>query len=81
MSRLLPVGGTVAGIARMTRVCARHSRNDRPDRCPVCRAYAKRREAELANLCIQCDVPMIPSSGGKRLCGKCGYVLACCDTV
>lgn len=62
------------------RVCARHPRNDGRN-CIVCRAYRSVREAEFANLCIQCDIPMRPSSGGKRLCAKCGYVLACCDTV
>lgn len=70
----------VPHAATAVRVCARHPKND-SHRCPVCRAHQSVKAAELANLCIQCDTPMRPSSGGKRLCDRCGYIVSCCDTV
>lgn len=32
-------------------------------------------------LCLNCDIPLVPSSGGKFRCDKCGYILPCCDPI
>lgn len=31
--------------------------------------------------CPGCDVELQPTSGGKKQCRRCGYLLTCCDTV
>jgi hypothetical protein len=40
-----------------------------------------RMDCRPVDLCIQCDIPMHPTSGGKRQCRQCGALQTCCDTV
>lgn len=62
----------------MTRVCPRHKLNDGRN-CLVCRTYRKVAERHQEMLCLNCDVPLFRTSGGKMQCRSCGYIAVCCS--